>query len=53
MLNINIPFVGRCIKKTTSADPAADAEKNSTVGNVFPKLMGGMIRLVMTAIYII
>jgi hypothetical protein len=53
MLNINIPFVGRCIKKSASADSVDDGTENSTVGNVFPKLMGGMMRLVMTAIYII
>jgi len=53
MLNISIPFIGRCIKKDPNANQTSDAQWNSTVGNVFPKLMWGMIRLVMTAIYII
>jgi hypothetical protein len=53
MLNISIPFVGRCIKKDPTAAEAQDTKGNSTIGNVFPKLMGGLIRLVMTAIYII
>lgn len=53
MLNISIPFIGRCIKKDPKAKQVYDDQWNSTVGNVFPKLMGGMIRLVMTAIYII
>lgn len=53
MLNIHIPFVGRCIKKDVTAKQTADDPNNSTVGNVFPKLMWWMIRLVMTIIYII
>ncbi len=53
MLNISIPFIGRCIKKDPNAKQTSDDQGNSTVGNVFPKLMWGMIRLVMTAIYII
>lgn len=53
MLNINVPFVGRCIKKDVTVKEAADANGNSTIGNVFPKLAGGLIRLIMTAIYII
>lgn len=53
MLNISIPFIGRCIKKDPNAKQTSDDTGNSTVGNVFPKLMWGMIRLVMTAIYII
>lgn len=40
MLNISIPFIGRCIKKTSSVDEAKDTANNSTIGNVFPKLMG-------------
>jgi hypothetical protein len=53
MLNISIPFIGRCIKKNVNANQVSDDKGNSTVGNVFPKLMGGMIRLVMTIIYIV
>lgn len=53
MLNISIPFIWRCIKKNVNANQVSDDKGNSTVGNVFPKLMGGMIRLVMTIIYIV
>src|SRR3989338_5909194 len=53
MLNISVPFIGRCIKKDPAAKEAGDNPGNSTIGNVFPKLMGGLIRLTMTAIYII
>lgn len=53
MLNIHIPFIGRCIKKDPNANQVDDSNNNTTVGNAFPKLMWGMIRLVMTAIYII
>ena len=47
-LNTDIPFVGRCIKKDT--DPAT-VETN--YGNVFPKLVGGLMRVVMAAVVII
>ncbi|MDP2670840.1 MAG: hypothetical protein Q8O99_08390 [bacterium] len=53
MLNINVPFVGRCIKKDVTVTVTNAENGNSTIGNVFPKLVGGLIRLVMTAIYII
>lgn len=53
MLNISIPFIWRCIKKDANANQVTDTDWNSTVGNVFPKLMWGMIRLVMTIIYIV
>lgn len=53
MLNMDIPFIGRCIKKDPKANAAADSQGNSTIGNVFPKLMGWLIRIVMTMIYVI
>lgn len=48
VLNTEVPFVGRCIKKslTTTTD-------TTTIANVFPKLTGKLIRLVMTIIIII
>ena len=52
-LNMNIPFIGRCIKKDPSAKEANDQKDNPTIGNVFPKLMGWLIRLTMTLVYII
>ncbi len=53
MLNISIPFVGRCIKKDPAARETSDDRWNTTSWNVFPKLMGWLVRLLMTIIYII
>jgi hypothetical protein len=53
MLNISIPFVGRCIKKDPAARQTSDDRNNTTSWNVFPKLMWWLIRLLMTIIYII
>lgn len=53
MLNMNIPFIGRCIKKDPAARQTSDERGNTTSWNVFPKLMWWMVRLLMTIIYII
>jgi hypothetical protein len=53
ILNISIPFVGRCIKKDPAARQTSDDRWNTTSWNVFPKLMGWLVRLLMTIIYII
>lgn len=47
ILNTNVPFVGRCIKK--EFDVAAG---DTNVSNVFPKLMAYMIRIVMTVLIV-
>lgn len=46
-LNIDFPFIGRCIKKSLDSDP-----NNTTIVNVFPKLTWKLVRLVMTIIVI-
>ncbi len=47
-LNTNIPFIGQCIKKT--ADPNS---QEPTAGNSFGLLLGGLMRIAMTAVLII
>ena len=46
MLNTFVPFVWRCIKKSTKGE-------GTDLVNVFPKLVGWTARIVMTAIIII
>lgn len=46
-LNTDIPFVGRCIEKSTNAD-----DSKSNIANVFVKLTGGLMRILMTAVLI-
>jgi len=47
MLNTYVPFVWRCIKKST------DWWSDTDLVNVFPKLIGWTARIVMTAIIIV
>ncbi len=47
-LNTNIPFIGQCIKKT--ADPDS---QEPTAGNSFGLLLGGLMKIAMTAVLII
>lgn len=48
MLNLDIPFIGRCIKKKVTG-----WSDEVTYSSVFPKLVWGMARIVMTAIIIV
>ena len=48
MLNTNIPFVGRCIKKT-----ATSWWSTTTLGNAFPNLMWWLVRIVMSAVVVV
>ena len=47
ILNTNVPFVGRCIEKVFTTNGWW-----TTVANVFPKLMGNMIRIVMVILVV-
>lgn len=47
-LNTNIPFVWQCIKKTADPEPG-----EATAGNAFGLLLGGLMRIAMTAVLII
>lgn len=49
-LNTDIPFVGNCIAKSTDASVAG---QNTTIANAFPKLLGGLMRIVMTVVVIV
>ena len=49
-LNTDIPFVGNCIEKSTNASVAGD---KTTIANAFPKLLGGLMRIVMTVVVIV
>lgn len=49
MLNTNIPFIGRCIKKKSTTDSGSTA----TMGNAFPRLMAGLTRIVMSAVVVV
>lgn len=49
MLNTDIPFIWRCIKKDTNAVIGGQ----TTLGNAFPKLMWWLIRVVMAAVVIV
>lgn len=48
MLNMYMPFIGNCIKR--SVDEGNDSERN--IANVFPKTVGGLVRILMTAVII-
>lgn len=48
MLNTYVPFVWRCIKRSTSTDAT-----KTTLTSVFPKLIGWTSRIIMTAVIII
>jgi hypothetical protein len=47
ILNTNVPFVGRCIKKEFN-----EWGEETNVSNVFPKLMANMIRIVMVILVV-
>ncbi len=49
-LNTDIPFVGNCIEKSTNASVAGD---KTTIANAFPKLLWGLMRIVMTVVVIV
>ncbi len=48
MLNTNVPFVWRCIKRSTE-----DSATQATLVNVFPRTMWALSRITMTAVIII
>lgn len=50
-LNTYIPFIGKEICKSTSAEVTADGK--TTLTNAFPKLMGGLMRIVMVTVMIV
>lgn len=47
ILNTNVPFVWRCIKKEFN-----EGGQDTNVSNVFPKLMANMIRIVMVVLVV-
>jgi hypothetical protein len=49
-LNTDIPFVGKCIVKSTDANVAGN---QTTIANAFPKLLWGLMRIVMTTVVIV
>lgn len=49
-LNTDIPFVGNCISKSTDASVAGN---KTTIANAFPKLLWGLMRIVMTVVVIV